>query len=163
MEDILFFIKPSVLYLLHRCAVISVISGILMAFSCSQMEGQYINIFLPGEGQRLQLCEVRVYTTTHIKGGNATNHMYGWCCGFSANLMVQWTFGCPRYCRIARRQAAATCGLRQSWTGLNFRLKFPICILNWNETKKKSAAISAPTVSQHHETLYFCCGQLSNH
>ncbi|KAI3375685.1 hypothetical protein L3Q82_003984 [Scortum barcoo] len=53
-----------------RCAVITVISDITMTFSCSQMEGRYINFVTPGVQRRLQLCEVKVFTTTHITGAN---------------------------------------------------------------------------------------------
>lgn len=71
---------PALLYfsLPPRCAVITVISDVLMGFSCGQMTGRYVNIVIPGEGQRLQLCEVRVYASTDITGGKTTliNDMY---------------------------------------------------------------------------------------
>ncbi|XP_037615503.1 uncharacterized protein LOC119482155 [Sebastes umbrosus] len=53
-----------------RCAVITVNSNITMTFNCKQMRGRYVNIFLPGVKRRLQLCEVKVYATTHVTGVN---------------------------------------------------------------------------------------------
>ncbi|XP_030286340.1 uncharacterized protein LOC115589536 [Sparus aurata] len=53
-----------------RCAVITVIRDVLMGFTCGQMTGRYVNIVIPGEVQRLQLCEVRVYASTDITGAN---------------------------------------------------------------------------------------------
>ncbi|XP_044038965.1 uncharacterized protein LOC122869752 isoform X2 [Siniperca chuatsi] len=41
-----------------------------MAFSCSGMEGRYVNIFIPGVQKTLQLCEIKVYATTDITGAN---------------------------------------------------------------------------------------------
>nr|XP_033465040.1 fucolectin-1 [Epinephelus lanceolatus] len=55
-----------------RCAVNTLTSDHIMNFHCNQMRGRYINVFLPGVNRRLQLCEVKVYATNHLTGGNAT-------------------------------------------------------------------------------------------
>ncbi|KAM7366471.1 hypothetical protein PAMP_015909 [Pampus punctatissimus] len=54
-----------------RCAVITInqVSPI-MTFNCNQMKGRYVNIYLPGKGKKLQLCEVKVYATALVSGGN---------------------------------------------------------------------------------------------
>ncbi|XP_034097141.1 uncharacterized protein LOC117563087, partial [Gymnodraco acuticeps] len=45
----------------HRCAVISSLAaGSSTTFVCNGMEGQYVNIVIPGEEQKLTLCEVEV-------------------------------------------------------------------------------------------------------
>lgn len=54
-----------------RCAVISISNDVTMAFNCN-LKGRYVNIFLPGEGRILQLCEVKVYATALVSGGKAT-------------------------------------------------------------------------------------------
>ena len=75
-------IPPAIQYfsLPSRCAIITVINDVLMSFSCGQMTGRYVNIVIPGAGQRLQLCEVRVYASTDITGGKTTliNDTYSW-------------------------------------------------------------------------------------
>ena len=43
-----------------------------MTFNCNQMKGRYVNIYLPGEVKRLQLCEVKVYANALVSGGNIT-------------------------------------------------------------------------------------------
>ncbi|XP_059210378.1 uncharacterized protein LOC131989196 [Centropristis striata] len=50
-----------------RCAVITVSSDVTMTFNC-QMSGRYVNIVIPGSYSALNLCEVKVYATTEIKG-----------------------------------------------------------------------------------------------
>nr|XP_046237588.1 uncharacterized protein LOC124055038 [Scatophagus argus] len=53
-----------------RCAVVIDIDETVMTFSCSQMSGRYVNIFIPGESKELHLCEVRVFATNRIPGVN---------------------------------------------------------------------------------------------
>ncbi|XP_043101298.1 uncharacterized protein LOC122349350 [Puntigrus tetrazona] len=44
------------------CAVISSIpAGASSTFTCNRMEGQYVNLFIPGDSKILTLCEVEVY------------------------------------------------------------------------------------------------------
>ncbi|KAL7374933.1 hypothetical protein ABVT39_009345 [Epinephelus coioides] len=54
-----------------RCAVITVSNDVTMTFNCSQMRGRYVNIFYPGE-RTLQLCELKVFATTHVTGDNVS-------------------------------------------------------------------------------------------
>ncbi|XP_051947955.1 uncharacterized protein LOC127619190 [Xyrauchen texanus] len=47
-----------------RCAVIpSIAAGASASYSCSGMEGRYVNVFIPGHQTYLTLCEVEVYGT----------------------------------------------------------------------------------------------------
>lgn len=44
------------------CAVISSIpAGVSSNYTCSDMEGRYVNLFIPGNSRFLTLCEVEVY------------------------------------------------------------------------------------------------------
>uniref|UniRef100_A0A8C1EL04 Fucolectin tachylectin-4 pentraxin-1 domain-containing protein n=1 Tax=Cyprinus carpio carpio TaxID=630221 RepID=A0A8C1EL04_CYPCA len=44
------------------CAVISSIpAGVSSTYTCNNMEGRYVNLFLPGDSKYLTLCEVEVY------------------------------------------------------------------------------------------------------
>uniref|UniRef100_A0A8C2A2R7 Fucolectin tachylectin-4 pentraxin-1 domain-containing protein n=1 Tax=Cyprinus carpio TaxID=7962 RepID=A0A8C2A2R7_CYPCA len=44
------------------CAVISSIpAGVSSTYICNNMEGRYVNLFLPGDSKYLTLCEVEVY------------------------------------------------------------------------------------------------------
>ncbi|XP_033975688.1 myelin-associated glycoprotein-like [Trematomus bernacchii] len=69
-----------------RCAVISSIAaGTSKTFACNGMEGQYVNIVIPGRKGYLTLCEVEVTgqpsgnTATNIaKGGKVTQSSVGW-------------------------------------------------------------------------------------
>ncbi|KAJ4949215.1 hypothetical protein JOQ06_020733 [Pogonophryne albipinna] len=53
-----------------RCAVITVTSNATMTFNCNHMQGRYVNIINPGVGKDIQMCEVKVYTTTQLTGAN---------------------------------------------------------------------------------------------
>ncbi|KAF3837322.1 hypothetical protein F7725_004786 [Dissostichus mawsoni] len=53
-----------------RCAVITVTSDATVTFNCNHMQGRYVNIINPGVGKDLQMCEVKVYTTTQLTGAN---------------------------------------------------------------------------------------------
>ncbi|KAK7177211.1 hypothetical protein R3I93_001255 [Phoxinus phoxinus] len=55
------------------CAVISGIpAGRSVSYSCSDMEGRYVNVVIPGDSKNLTLCEVRIYGTDNVKlTGNA--------------------------------------------------------------------------------------------
>nr|XP_033962441.1 uncharacterized protein LOC117464019 [Pseudochaenichthys georgianus] len=53
-----------------RCAVITETSNAPMTFNCNHMQGRYVNIINPGVGKDLQMCEVKVYTTTQLTGAN---------------------------------------------------------------------------------------------
>ncbi len=53
---------------LFRCAVISSIpAGVSSTYTCSDMEGRYVNLFIPGDSKYLTLCEVEVYGEGEIK------------------------------------------------------------------------------------------------
>ncbi|XP_026122310.1 uncharacterized protein LOC113105454 [Carassius auratus] len=44
------------------CAVISSIpAGVSSTYTCNDMEGRYVNLFIPGDSKCLTLCEVEVY------------------------------------------------------------------------------------------------------
>ncbi|XP_052417801.1 uncharacterized protein LOC127962285 [Carassius gibelio] len=44
------------------CAVISSIpAGVSSTYTCNDMEGRYVNLFIPGDSRFLTLCEVEVY------------------------------------------------------------------------------------------------------
>ncbi|XP_016379928.1 uncharacterized protein LOC107717630 [Sinocyclocheilus rhinocerous] len=44
------------------CAVVSSISaGVSSTYTCNNMEGRYVNLFIPGDTKYLTLCEVEVY------------------------------------------------------------------------------------------------------
>ncbi|XP_026054835.1 fucolectin-like [Carassius auratus] len=44
------------------CAVISSIpAGVSSTYTCNDMEGRYVNLFIPGYSKCLTLCEVEVY------------------------------------------------------------------------------------------------------
>ncbi|XP_042582897.1 uncharacterized protein LOC122137907 isoform X1 [Cyprinus carpio] len=50
------------------CAVISSIpAGVSSTYTCNNMEGRYVNLFLPGDSKYLTLCEVKVYGEGVIK------------------------------------------------------------------------------------------------
>uniref|UniRef100_A0A673IGD6 Fucolectin tachylectin-4 pentraxin-1 domain-containing protein n=1 Tax=Sinocyclocheilus rhinocerous TaxID=307959 RepID=A0A673IGD6_9TELE len=50
------------------CAVISSIpAGVSSTYTCNGMEGQYMNLFIPGDSKYLTLCEVEVYGEGVIK------------------------------------------------------------------------------------------------
>ncbi|KAK7177212.1 hypothetical protein R3I93_001256 [Phoxinus phoxinus] len=55
------------------CAVISGIpAGLSVSYSCSGMEGRYVNVVIPGDSKSLTLCVVKVYDTDYVKlTGNA--------------------------------------------------------------------------------------------
>ncbi|XP_026099366.1 uncharacterized protein LOC113070322 [Carassius auratus] len=45
-----------------RCAVISSIpAGVSSTYTCNNMEGRYVNLFIPEDSRTLTLCEVEVY------------------------------------------------------------------------------------------------------
>ncbi|XP_075125787.1 fucolectin-4-like [Leptodactylus fuscus] len=45
-----------------RCAVVTtILDGETQTFQCNDMVGRYVNIYLPGKQDYLQLCEVEVY------------------------------------------------------------------------------------------------------
>uniref|UniRef100_A0A8C2BYM5 Fucolectin tachylectin-4 pentraxin-1 domain-containing protein n=1 Tax=Cyprinus carpio TaxID=7962 RepID=A0A8C2BYM5_CYPCA len=49
------------------CAVISSIpAGVSSTYTCNNMEGRYVNLFLPGDSKYLTLCEVEVYGEVNI-------------------------------------------------------------------------------------------------
>ncbi len=53
---------------LFRCAVISSIpAGVSSTYTCNDMEGRYVNLFIPGNSKFLTLCEVEVYGEGAIK------------------------------------------------------------------------------------------------
>ncbi len=53
---------------LFRCAVISCIpAGVSSTYTCNDMEGRYVNLFIPGDSKCLSLCEVEVYGEGEIK------------------------------------------------------------------------------------------------
>ncbi|KAL0189904.1 hypothetical protein M9458_017003, partial [Cirrhinus mrigala] len=44
------------------CAVISSISaGVSSTYLCNDLEGRYVNLFIPGDSKVLTLCEVEIY------------------------------------------------------------------------------------------------------
>uniref|UniRef100_A0A8C2H0A5 Fucolectin tachylectin-4 pentraxin-1 domain-containing protein n=1 Tax=Cyprinus carpio TaxID=7962 RepID=A0A8C2H0A5_CYPCA len=51
-----------------RCTVISSIpAGVSATFTCNNMEGRYVNLFIPEDSRMLTLCEVEVYEEGVIK------------------------------------------------------------------------------------------------
>ncbi|XP_049440675.1 uncharacterized protein LOC125893800 [Epinephelus fuscoguttatus] len=58
-----------------RCAIISSIAaGTSKTFACDLIEGQYVNIVIPGRKEYLTLCEVEV---TGIESDDSFEHPYG--------------------------------------------------------------------------------------
>ncbi|XP_051756501.1 uncharacterized protein LOC127516167 isoform X2 [Ctenopharyngodon idella] len=55
------------------CSNISGIpAGGSVSYSCSGMEGRYVNVVIPGDSKNLTLCEVKVYGTDNVKlNGNS--------------------------------------------------------------------------------------------
>uniref|UniRef100_A0A672L326 Fucolectin tachylectin-4 pentraxin-1 domain-containing protein n=1 Tax=Sinocyclocheilus grahami TaxID=75366 RepID=A0A672L326_SINGR len=50
------------------CAVISTIpAGVSSTYTCNNMEGRYVSLFIPGDSRMLTLCEVEVYGEGGIK------------------------------------------------------------------------------------------------
>ncbi len=39
----------------------SIPAGVSSTYICNDMEGQYVNLFIPGNSKYLTLCEVEVY------------------------------------------------------------------------------------------------------
>uniref|UniRef100_A0A673HE11 Fucolectin tachylectin-4 pentraxin-1 domain-containing protein n=1 Tax=Sinocyclocheilus rhinocerous TaxID=307959 RepID=A0A673HE11_9TELE len=55
------------------CAVISSIpAGVSSTYICNNMEGRYVNLFIPGYSKHLTLCEVQVYGEGVIKQGKSS-------------------------------------------------------------------------------------------
>ncbi|KAJ8252207.1 hypothetical protein COCON_G00215190 [Conger conger] len=55
------------------CAVISHIEGDSVTFKCHEMQGRYVNVFLPGNDKYLTLCEVEVNGSAIPNGHNVTS------------------------------------------------------------------------------------------
>ncbi|XP_073714859.1 uncharacterized protein [Misgurnus anguillicaudatus] len=61
------------------CAVISGIpAGQSYIYSCGGMVGRYVNVFLPGAGKILNLCEVEVYKEENLAQGAAVLQSSTW-------------------------------------------------------------------------------------
>ncbi len=64
---------------LFRCAVISSIPArVSSTYTCNDMEGRYVNLFIPGDSKFLTLCEVEVYGEGVIKQADLVFWETGW-------------------------------------------------------------------------------------
>uniref|UniRef100_A0A673HFV7 Uncharacterized LOC107720486 n=1 Tax=Sinocyclocheilus rhinocerous TaxID=307959 RepID=A0A673HFV7_9TELE len=74
------------------CAVISSIpAGVSSTYICNNMEGRYVNLFIPGYSKYLTLCEVEVYGEVFFRAGTGMRvNVATWGTPVQSTLYYSW-------------------------------------------------------------------------